>query len=158
MALLPDFRIDNDDVTKIMTTVCAKGDFAIHVSTAGSPGSGAGVGVTSGKVKIESANNAALSGAKFAGVAFEPHVSLDTTKYPLNPYNDEHLVNFPCRLATRGFIVTDNISGTPTVGAPAYLALSGKVSPTDLGGCPQVGKFGTIKDENGFARVDFDIV
>ena len=62
-------------------------------------------------------------------------------------------------LIRKGWLVTDKIQGTPTAGAKAYLAPSGKVTPTAGGNdaYPQVGKFETIKDEAGFARVFIDL-
>lgn len=154
MANLPDFQVEVYDVSQKMSTVCERGQFCVY----GTTGSGATVGETAGFVKVESTNNGAVSGAKFAGVAMHPHVSLDTTKYDLNQYKHEHLVNYPTTLAKKGFIVSDNISGTPTVGATAYLALSGKVSPVDVGLAPVVGVFEDIKDELGFAKIRFTTV
>jgi len=46
---------------------------------------------------------------------------------------------------------------TPTAGAAAYLAASGLISSVQAGGAPQVGRFETTKDSNGFARVSIDI-
>lgn len=153
--LMPDRSIRAWDITRKMTTVCEPGQFAVHVATAGTTGSGAAIGETWGHVEIESANNGAVSGSKFAGVTEHYHVSLDTTKYDLNEFKGEHLINKVCTLMTEGYVVTDQISGTPTIGAPAYLCLGGKVSPTDIGLAPLVGKFDTVKDENGYAKVHF---
>lgn len=155
MALMPDREIKVWDITRKMTTVCEAGQFVVHT---GGGGSGASIGETNGSVKVESASNAAISGSKFAGVVMHPHVSLDTTKYDLDQLKGESLINTVCTLAAQGFVVTDNISGTPTIGAPAYLALSGKVSPTDLGLAPVVGVFESIKNELGFAKVRFTTV
>ena len=154
MANLPDFQVEVYDVSQKMSSVCERGQFCVY----GTTGSGASVGDTNGFVKVESANNAAISGAKFAGVVMHPHVVLDTTKFDLNQLKHEHPVSGATTLAKKGFIVTDNISGTPTVGATAYLALSGKVSPNDLGLAPVVGVFESIKDELGFAKIRFTTV
>ena len=149
MSIKADRQILRNDVSKVITTAATQGDFCIHDVA----GSGAAIGDTYGKVKVLSTNP---SGAKFAGVVMENHVSLDTTKYDLNQHKSEKLINDVADLCTQGYVVTDNISGTPTVGATAYLASAGKVSPTDSGGCPKVGYFDSIKDELGFAKVVFD--
>lgn len=155
MAYLPDFEFKTEDVTRKMTTVCEPGQFAVHT---GGGGSGASIGETNGSVKIESTSNGAVSGSKFAGVTRHYHVSLDTTKFDLNQHKGEQSINTVCDLGTEGFIVTDMVSGTPTIGATAYLALSGKVSPTDVGLAPVVGKFESIKDELGFVKVRFSTI
>ena len=59
----------------------------------------------------------------------------------------------------KGFVVTDMIPTgiTPSVGDAAYLAASGFVSSTQAAGAPQIGRFETTMDANGFARVSIDI-
>jgi len=64
-------------------------------------------------------------------------------------------------LGAKGDYETNLIVGTPTPGAPAYLAASGYVSPTQLTDgitpAPQVGKFRTGLNANGFALVHVDL-
>jgi len=64
-------------------------------------------------------------------------------------------------LGVKGDYETNLIVGTPTPGAPAYLAASGYVSPTQLTDgitlAPQVGVFRTGLNANGFALVHVDL-
>lgn len=66
-------------------------------------------------------------------------------------------------LGAKGDYETDQISGTPSAGQPAYLAVSGQISATQLldgvtgKDAPQVGVFRTAKNANGFALVHVDL-
>ena len=63
-------------------------------------------------------------------------------------------------LIRKGWVVTDRIVGTPTAGGVAYLHHSGYIGVVPAQGSASptiVGKFETIKDENGFARVFVDL-
>lgn len=67
----------------------------------------------------------------------------------------------------KGWVVTDSISGTPTVGQVAYLnvgATGGLISGGDnadfLGsgiGSLAVGRFLSVKDEDGYAKVEINL-
>lgn len=64
-------------------------------------------------------------------------------------------------IAAKGDYETNMVTGTPTAGNPAYLHASGYVSPTQLTdgitAAPQVGKFRTALNANGFALVHIDL-
>jgi len=60
-------------------------------------------------------------------------------------------------LVRKGWLVTDQVSGTIVVGGAAYLGASGLISPWQATGAAQVGRFETTVDANGFARVYIDI-
>ncbi len=64
-------------------------------------------------------------------------------------------------IAAKGDYETNMIIGVPTPGAAAYLSTSGNVSPTQLTDgitlAPQVGKFRTAVNANGFALVHIDL-
>jgi len=54
----------------------------------------------------------------------------------------------------KGTVVTDQISGTaPTKGQIAYVADAGKVSADQDGTALAVGRFLSIQDADGFAKV-----
>ncbi len=149
---MPDRDIKSWDIQRKMTTACEPGQFAVHVSGAANGGSGAAIGETWGSVKIEPT---AISGSKFAGVTEHYHVSLDTTKFDLNELKGEHLIDHVTELMVEGFVVTDQVSGTPATGDIAYVAGYGKVSSTQLAGAPVAGKFESALNENGYAKVRF---
>ena len=60
-------------------------------------------------------------------------------------------------LVRKGWLVTDQITGTPVVGDAAYLGASGLISTTQASGAVQVGRFETTVDADNFARVSIDI-
>jgi hypothetical protein len=60
-------------------------------------------------------------------------------------------------LIRKGWLVTDQITGTPAVGGSAYLGNSGLISTTQATGAVQIGRFETTVDADNFARVYIDI-
>ena len=54
-------------------------------------------------------------------------------------------------------MVTDQISGSPTAGATAYLADSGKIASTQDGTAVAIGQFLSTKDADGYAKVSINI-
>ena len=66
-------------------------------------------------------------------------------------------------IAAKGDFETDQITGTPTAGAPAYLGASGLISTTQLldavtgKNAPLIGYFRTTTNANGFALVHIDL-
>lgn len=66
-------------------------------------------------------------------------------------------------VGVKGDYETDQITGTPVAGRPAYLGVSGLISATQLldavtgKNAPQVGVFRSILNANGFALVHIDL-
>lgn len=61
-------------------------------------------------------------------------------------------------LVRKGWLVTDQISGTPSVGDTAWLGSSGLIATTQANnGVVAIGRFETTLDVDGFARVYIDI-
>lgn len=154
MALLPDRLIEMSFGDKILNDVAAKGVFLCY-STAGS---GAGMGSAAGYVQLA----AAPSGLKVAGGLLQDFVDIDETLQHRNFHKEQMVIGDFADVARRGYFTTDKISGTPAVGDKAYLTTNGNVTPTvsATGGVvatPLVGEFGTTKDSNGFARVNFNL-
>ena len=62
-------------------------------------------------------------------------------------------------LLRRGFVVTNMISGSITLGELAYFGTDGKLtSATAYSGSTAVGRWLSKKDADGFAKVDINIV
>ena len=105
------------------------------------------------------------SGVAVAGIVMNHVVDIDTTRAFLNTQKDEMDAGGKVNLAKQGWIVTDDIVGTPTAQESAYVGASGSFA-TDaemlllgaIGDFQSIGKFDTIKDENGYARITLDIV
>ena len=71
---------------------------------------------------------------------------------------DEMQKGGKCLLLRRGFVVTDQVSGTPTVGQAAYLFEHGQITAEGAGDLTQVGRFLSTKDNDGYAKVAINIV
>lgn len=94
------------------------------------------------------------SGAKPIGLCENKVVNYDLTRQKLNPFDRlEVQTGQKVSIITRGWMDTNQISGTPTVGADCYLAANGQVSATQLTGYPLIGRFLTAKDGNSYAQV-----
>jgi len=94
-----------------------------------------------------------------AGLLLNDVVNLDLTRQHLNEQKDEVQLGSKVLLLQRGFVVSNNISGTPTaadIGAALYVSPDGFMGPGDNGG-PRVGRLLSIKDEDGYAKVQIDI-
>lgn len=153
MALKGDTHILRDDINYFWVNgqTGTRGGMAVH-STGGS---GVALDDPNGTVRYE----ADPSGKKPAGVLLGDVVNKDLTQTHLNFYKDETITGGKVRLGVDGWVVTDMIEGTPTIGAPAYLGHSGYFSTTELAGAGgavgRIGTFKSIKDQDNFARVEF---
>jgi len=158
MALKPDREYNEvTDITNFWTTVAAeKGGIASVVTQ----GSGAAIGTNITDQANVVGYLADPSGAIAKGVLLQTvATAMSATRDFPNFESGEIRPSDKCTLVKKGFVVTDMIpSGvTPTAGAAAYLAASGYISSSQATGAPQVGRFETTKDANGFARVSIDI-
>jgi len=158
MALKPDREYNEvTDITNFWTTVAAeKGGIASVVTQ----GSGAAIGTNITDQANVVGYLADPSGAIAKGVLLQTvAAAMSATRDFPNFESGEIRPGDKCTLVKKGFVVTDMIpSGvTPTAGAAAYLAASGYISSSQATGAPQVGRFETTKDANGFARVSIDI-
>ena len=96
---------------------------------------------------------ASASGAAALGVLLNDVVDIDQTRQHLNWHKDEVQKGSKVTILTKGFVVTDKISGTPTAGQTAYLSASGLIKGTQDTGAPAIGRFLSTKDADGYAKV-----
>jgi len=168
MALKPDRKYTiGTDITAFMNETGEKGEVLVY-STGGS---GAGMDDDSEVVTTPSADP---SGERLAGVLLNDVVNLDLTRQHINWHKDEVQLGGKITLLRQGEIVTNVIDTgvTPTIGAPAYYAAGAITSGgttqgwitttkvTDNGednDVYRVGTFKTIKDSDGYARVEVNI-
>ena len=132
---------------------------------------------TRGGVVIIDADNASASGAaldqgeslvKYAtpaatdvpvGILLNDVVNKDLTRTHLNQHKDEVQKGGKVTILTRGWVVTDKITGSPVAGNAAYASTTGTVAAnTTLGGSAAsgnlaVGRFMSSKDADGYAKV-----
>lgn len=158
MALKPDREYNEvTDITNFWTTVAAEKGGCAGVVT---QGSGAAIGVNIADEANVVGYIANPSGAIAKGILLQTvNTALSATRDFINFENQEIRPSDKCTLVKKGFVVTDMIPVgiTPSAGDAAYLAASGMISSTQAGGAPQIGRFETTKDANGFARVSIDI-
>jgi hypothetical protein len=120
----------------------------------------------SGVVLGEGAGAAGLvtnpSGYRVAGLLLNDVVDIDLSRYRLSFHRDEVNIGNRVTLLTKGRVTTNNVTGTPSRGATAYLGANGVLTPTlsATGGevaTPKVGEFVGGRDEDGYATVDVDL-
>lgn len=154
MALKPDRSFDNgSDISFFMNSVAERGGF-VSISTLASGGA-----MDNGTAVVIYASTS--SGKAPIGVLMNDMVDVNLAKYHLNPYKDEVQKGGKVTIKTNGFVVTDMIKSgdTPAAGNRAYLAADGRVTVTNTGATdsPPVGIFLSQKDQDGFAKISFNL-
>lgn len=155
MALKGDRHIVQTDISFTLSDVAERGVVVMYNGS----GSGAALGDNAGTVTLLAANS---SGNKPAGLLLNDFVNIDETVQHRNFHKDQMVLGDRCTLLRKGWVVTNKITGTPTVGATAYVAASGLLTPNKhaVGGVamtPPCGEFMSIKDESGYAKVAIEL-
>jgi len=147
---------ETTDITNFWTTVAAEKGGVASIVTADS-GASLGVNITDDPNVVGYVDNP--SGAIAKGVLLQTVAAkLSATRDFVNYEAQEIRPGDKCTLVTKGWVVTDMITGTaPTAGDPAYLAASGMISKVQANEAPKIGRFETAKDSSGFARVSINI-
>jgi hypothetical protein len=150
MALRPDRNEFLTDLSFFMNETAERGIIVVHDTG----GSGAAMDDANATVKIPSDG---VSGTNPAGLLLNDVVNLDLTRQHINFAKDEMQQGGKVLLLRIGTVVTDQVSGTPTIGADAYYNLAGSVSATDPGNSTVIGRFLSLKDADGYAKVSVNI-
>lgn len=154
MALKPDRVEFLTDLSYFMNVTGERGRVVIHDTG----GSGAAMDDSNAKVKFPT-TNAEASGANPAGLLLNDVVDIDLTRQHINYDKDEVQKGGKVLILRRGTVVTNNISGSPTVGAKAYYDAEGSLTSSQIvTGAIQVGRFLSTKDADGYAKVEINIV
>jgi hypothetical protein len=156
MALKGDRQVDAVEIRYFLNEVASKG-VVVSVSTAGS-----GVAVEDvANLATVAANS---SGSKPLGILLTDFVNVDLTRTPINWHKDQAQKGSKAAILTKGWVVTDQVAGTPNAGDYACLTSSGSVTGVAPGTStyveaanPKVGRFRTKKNEDGFASVYVDL-
>jgi hypothetical protein len=149
MALKGDRNELDTDISFFINETAEKGQF-MSINTAGS---GSAMDNSNAVVTVA----AEASGAKFAGILLNDVVNIDQSRYHINWQKDEVQQGGKVTLLRKGWVVTDQISGTPTAGQDCYLADSGNCSATQDGTAPKIGQFLSTKNADGFAKVAVNV-
>ena len=151
MALRPDRNEHLTDLSFFMNETAERGIIVVH-STGGS---GAAMDDSNAKVIAPATT---VSGKNPSGLLLNDVVNLDLTRQHINFHKDEVQQGNKVLLLRRGTVVTDQISGTPTVGAKAYFVVGGTISASNQDSVStQVGRFLSVKDADGYAKVEINI-
>lgn len=150
MALKGDIYPVSTNIDFFMNETVERGKFVVY-STAGS---GAAMDDASALATVSTAP----SGKVVLGCVLNTVVNLDLTRIHPNWHKDEVQVGSKVTLLDRGWVVTNAVSGTPTVGQTAYLAQDGLASPTQINaGAPVIGTFRSVKDNDGYAKININL-
>lgn len=151
MALKGDRNEAGTDISFFMNEVQTRG-IMVWISTAGS-----GAALDQSAALVTATTNP--SGKQVVGMLLNDMVNLDLTRQHANYYKDETQKGGKVTLLTRGWAVTNSITGTPTAGQSAYCTYSGVLtaSPINIAQTPLVGRFLSTKDEDGYAKVEINL-
>jgi len=154
MALKADRNELDVDISFFMNETAEKGQI-VAVSTAGS---GAAMDQSQALVSIQGATGSVIP----VGVLLNDVVDIDLTRQHINWHKDEVQKGGKVAILKKGYVVTDQIEGTPTAGALAFMddADTGKfavAASIDDGEYTAVGRFMSIKDEDGYAKVEVNL-
>jgi uncharacterized protein YcfJ len=93
------------------------------------------------------------------GILLNDVVNKDLTRTHLNQYKDEVQKGGKVTVLTRGWVVTNNVTGTPTAGALAYAdsvtdgnITAAAVDPS-VSGSAVIGRWMSRKDADGYAKL-----
>lgn len=154
MALKADRQIDSVELGYFLNETTVPGK-VLSVSTAGS-------GVAMDPAANVATAKANSSGAVPLGVVLQEVVNNDLTRVPNNWHKDQSNVGDKVTIVRKGWLVTDQITGTAAVGE-AVLSSSGTLTNKATDGThneaetPTVGRFISAEDEAGFAKVYIDL-
>ena len=154
MALKADRNELDVDISFFMNETAEKGQIVV-ISTAGS---GAAMDQSQSLVTVAAASTTNIP----VGVLLNDVVDIDLTRQHINWHKDEVQKGGKVTLLKKGYIVTDQIEGTPTAGVLAFLddadtgkfAVAGSVAD---GKYNAVGRFMSIKDEDGYAKIEVNL-
>ena len=157
MALKSDRSTLDVDISFFMNEAAVRGG-VVSISTGGS-----GAAMDQGEALVTYA--AVPSGKVPVGLLLNDMVNIDLTRQHLNQHKDEVQKGGKVTLLRKGYVVTDNIQGSPSAGDPAYVAHSGNLAASDLSnddsdadGSPRiVGRILSSKDQDGYAKVYIDL-
>jgi hypothetical protein len=157
MALKPD-RVEH--LTDLSFFMNETGDRGVIVTFDVSNGGASGAAMDNSKALVRTPTGTV--GADFqkpAGLLLNDVVNLDLTRQHINYHKDEVQKGSKVLLLKRGTVVTNCVSGTPTaanIGASLYFNEDGFLTVSSTSSTV-VGRLLSIKDADGYAKVDIDV-
>ena len=155
MALKADRYELQTDISFFMNETAEKG-IVVHISTVGS-----GAAMDQGAAKVVKKATPSNSDVPF-GILLNDVVNKDLTRTHLNQHKDEVQLGGKVTVLRKGYIVTDQISGTPAAGEWALASDNGTVSGIADAGIEnrenlRIGKFLSTKDADGYCKVEVNL-
>jgi len=133
-----------------------RGGVVVHDTTAGS-GAAMDQGVNLVKYKTVAETDVPV------GILLNDVVNKDLTRTHLNQHKDEVQKGGKVTILRKGYVVTNNITGTPSAGSVAYADKSSAGNICDNAGTAvasgnlAIGRFLSSKDEDGYAKVEVNL-
>tara|TARA_R100001377_G_scaffold84745_1_gene69009 strand:- start:4025 stop:4531 length:507 start_codon:yes stop_codon:yes gene_type:complete len=154
MALKADRNELDVDISFFMNETGEKGQL-VCLSTVGS---GAAMDQANALVQQAPATATTIP----VGVLLNDVVDIDLTRQHINWHKDEVQKGGKVSILKKGYVVTDKITGVPTAGALAFMddadtgnfAVAASLDDTEYNA---VGRFMSIKDEDGYAKVEVNL-
>ena len=139
-------------------TATTRGGVVVHGSTAGS-----GAAMDQGVNLVE--EKAATASDTVVGILLNDVVNKDLTRTHLNFHKDEVQKGGKVTILRKGYVVTNNIEGTPSAGDIAYVHNNGNISngasiavgSLAASGNLAIGRFMTSKDEDDYCKVEINL-
>ena len=154
MALKMDRQVDASELGYFVNEVAERGNI-VSIQTGGSG------------IALDSPANVAYvaagaSGVKPLGMLLTDMVDVDVTRQSVNWFKDQSQIGSKASIMTKGWVVTNRVTGTPTAHQLAALGPSGTVTGVAVGTAsaataPIVGTFRSGLSEEGFAKVYIDL-
>jgi hypothetical protein len=153
MALKKDRNEESTDISHFMNAAVATRGGCVVLDAVVASGSAMDQAGNKVKYKLGTTTDVPV------GILLNDVVNKDLTRTHLNQYKNEVQLGGKVTILTRGWVVTSNITGTPTPGALAYVDDAGTagnitnvVGPT-VSGNLCIGRFMSNKDSDGYAKV-----
>lgn len=133
-----------------------RGGVVVHDSTTAS-GAAMDQGVNLVKYKVAVGTDVPV------GILMNDVVNKDLTRTHLNEHKDEVQKGGKVTILRKGYVVTNNITGTPNVGDVAYADrttagnIAADAESAAASGNLAIGRFMTDKDEDGYCKVEINL-
>lgn len=152
MALKADRYEESTDISYFMTA--ATGDRGGVVCLDLLSASGAALDQGDNTVSYQAAATTDVP----VGILLNDVVNKDLTRTHLNQYKDEVQLGGKVTVLTRGWVVTNKVTGTPAAGDLAYASetigeISTVAADAEASGNLAIGRFMSAKDADGYAKV-----
>ena len=157
MALKADRHVETTDISFFYNEGTAtRGGVVLHDGN--QLASGAAMDQGENLVKYATAVDTSIP----VGILLNDVVNKDLTRTHLNQHKDEVQKGGKVTIMTRGIVVTNMVTGTPTPGALAYASTTGTIgvsagSNATASGNLCVGRWMSRKDSDGYAKLHVNL-